>query len=186
VPALTPEEKEKYDRDKIFFPKEAVRFPRQFLPLSDPLHQLVLLILRDGNGAWQREIPVETIERARSILRELTLHQNGPGGLQALEAVLRPASPPPAAPAATAALAATARKPLSDQAREMYDLLCSLPETEGRRAKQLVQELQSKFAGINEDRIRKLAQELEPYGIDRTGAAGYFIPLDRRPNPPRT
>jgi hypothetical protein len=79
------------------------------------------------------------------------------------------------------------RRPLSADAAAMYAILCSLPETEGRRAKDLVGTLLPKFSGIDEDRIRRCAQELVPYGIQRTGAAGYYVPLSARPpRPPST
>lgn len=85
VPALTPEENTQFERDGVFFHKGDVRFPRRFLPLRDVLHQLTLLILRDRNGAWRREVSVEAIERARSVHAELRLHLDAPPGRKTIE-----------------------------------------------------------------------------------------------------
>jgi hypothetical protein len=74
------------------------------------------------------------------------------------------------------------RVPLSEQARAMYKILCSLPETEGRPVKDLVKELGVQFHAIDGNRIRKLAIELKPYGIKRRRASGYHIPMSRRVN----
>lgn len=85
------------------------------------------------------------------------------------------------AAAGTTAAESEEKRPLSEQALAMYQILCSLPETEGRTSKQLVKKLAVDFPGIDADRIRRLAQELKPYGIERHGSAGYFIPMSKRP-----
>lgn len=76
------------------------------------------------------------------------------------------------------------RLPLSPQAQAMYRILCALPQSEGRRAKRLAQEMRHEFPGIDEDRIRRLAQELKPYGVKNNN--GYYVPLSQRPKGERT
>lgn len=73
------------------------------------------------------------------------------------------------------------RLPVAKDALAMLKLLCTLPEAEGRSGRELVRELSGKFPGIDEDRIRKLAQELEPYGVRNRRSAGYYVPLSCRP-----
>lgn len=73
--------------------------------------------------------------------------------------------------------------PLSDAAKTVYEILCSLPDTEARTSKQLVQELAARRPPINVDEQRikgHIRKELESRGILRSGY-GYFIPVSRRP-----
>jgi len=149
----------------------------------------VLAEILDDQLAQRAKLALEMIET--SALNPLAGTARG-GGLQHPPAT-PPAALPPAEhqsgpPVSTTPPAQTTpdRPPLGDQARLMYQILCALPETEGRRAKDLVKEMSGAFKGIDEDRIRKLAQELNPYGIQRHGSAGYYIPLSLRPARPNT
>lgn len=77
-----------------------------------------------------------------------------------------------------------ARKPLSDTARTVYEILCSLPEIEGRTAKMLVRELADRGVAVSgEEYLRdEVRRELLPYGLENgRGQRGYFIPMNARP-----
>lgn len=73
--------------------------------------------------------------------------------------------------------------PLSEAGEAVYTILCALPDTKGRTAKELVQDLADLEPPINVDEQRikgHVRNELESRGIQRSGH-GYYIPMSRRP-----
>ena len=72
--------------------------------------------------------------------------------------------------------------PLGDHAAATFKILCALPDTEGRTAKQLVSELGRQQISTNESRVRKLVNlELKPRGVEWARRCGYFVPKAARP-----
>lgn len=74
------------------------------------------------------------------------------------------------------------RPPLGDRAQVVYVWLISLPETEGKTGKEIVQYLIGRGFVADEDYVKgPLKKELVPYGIDNKRPAGYYIPMSERP-----
>jgi hypothetical protein len=75
------------------------------------------------------------------------------------------------------------RKPLTPDAGQLYEMLCSLPEHKAMTGPKILDwfsEVHGRF--IDQGALNKILKSLRPYGLDNARRIGYYIPLAVRPN----
>lgn len=88
----------------------------------------------------------------------------------------------PEPPASERQQAPASKPPLTDTARAVYELLCALPEDEGRTACQISKWLAEHRIYVGEGHLRDgIRAELLSRGLLNKRGVGYFIPVHLRP-----